>query len=54
MGESSGDSERITYGERKIDEDRFREIAKTASSIVLFLIQFMLKIFQSVMNITMN
>ena len=49
-----GKQERRTYEERKIDGDGFQEIAKTVSSVVLSLIQFMLKIFQSVMNITMN
>ena len=42
------------YGQRKIDGDGFREIVKTASSLVLSLIYFMLRIFQLVMNITMN
>ena len=53
-GESEVDDERRTYEERKINGDGFREIAKTVSSVVLSLIQFMLKIFQSIMNITMN
>ena len=48
------DGKRRTYEQRKIDEDRFREIAKMTSSVVLFLIHFMLKIFQSIMKITMN
>ena len=53
-GESEVDDERRTYEERKINGDGFREIAKTVSSVVLSLIQFMLNIFQSIMNITMN
>ena len=48
------DDERRTYGQKKIDEDGFREIAKTGSFVVLSLIEFMLKIFSFVMNITMN
>ena len=52
--ESEADDERRTYKERKIDGEGFREIAKTNSFVVLSLIQFMLKIFQFVMNITMN
>ena len=48
------DDKRWTYRQRKINEDGFQEIAKTASSVVLSLIHFMLKIFQSVMKITMN
>ena len=51
---SEADRERRTYRQRKIDGDGFREIVKTASSVVLSLIYFILKIFQSVMNITMN
>ena len=42
------------YGQRKIDGDEFREIAKMASSVVLSLIYIMLKIFQPVMNIIMK
>ena len=49
-----GRLKRMTDGQREIGGDRFREIAKTASSGFLFLIQFMLKIFQFVMKITMN
>ena len=48
------DGERRTYEQRKIDGDRFREIAKTASFVVLSLIHFKLKIFQYLMKITMN
>ena len=51
---SKADRERRTNGQRKIDEDGFREIVKTTSSVVLSLIYSMLKIFQYVMNITMN
>ena len=46
--------ERRMYGQRKIDGDGFRDIVKMASFVVLSLIYFMLKIFQSIMNITMN
>ena len=48
------DEERRTNEQRKIDGDGFREIVKTTSSVILSLTYFMLKIFQSVMNITMN
>ena len=48
------DKERRMNGHRKIHGDGFREIMKMASSVVLSLIYFMLTIFQSVMNITMN
>ena len=53
-GKNHKKMERRTYKERKIDGDGFQDITKMVSSVVLSLIQFMLKIFQSVMNITMN
>ena len=52
--QTEANRERRTHRKKKIDGDGFREILKTASSVVLSLIYFMLKIFQSVTNITIN
>ena len=53
-GDLGGRLKTRTDGHREIGGDGFLEIAKTTSSVFLFLIHLMLKIFQSVMKITMN